>query len=258
MHSDSSSLVFTQTHCSPHTVTIQWAGICLACTGAGRVPEALQMPPARCQDSTWQLGAARAPKPQTPAHQHSASKHKALAMQKGPQQHEGKWFHSRFYGFHVHPGEPEAQPQLCAAGSPKNGNHPALSSLAGSIISGHWELAWELDLCLWFSKSLSNKASQIDSDLKKKKKISNETQKCTALIPDQPLTGWQRLSYLGNLYIFFITIFYFFFLHLQYDLFAFCFMFDICSNFSLRRKCTTSRVCYSSWDQLFPNAPTGN
>lgn len=214
MHSDSSSLVFTQTHCSPHTVTIQWAGICLACTGAGRVPEALQMPPARCQDSTWQLGAARAPKPQTPAHQHSASKHKALAMQKGPQQHEGKWFHSRFYGFHVHPGEPEAQPQLCAAGSPKNGNHPALSSLAGSIISGHWELAWELDLCLWFSKSLSNKASQIDSDLKKKKNQQRNPKMHS--LNSWPTLDWMTKAELfrESLYLFHNNFLFFFFFYI--------------------------------------------
>lgn len=36
------------------------AAICLACTGAGTVPEALQMPPARCQEGAGQPRAARA------------------------------------------------------------------------------------------------------------------------------------------------------------------------------------------------------
>lgn len=165
MHSDSSSLLFAQTHCSAHPTTGQGADICLACTGAGRVPQALQMPPARCQDGTWQLGAARAPKPQTPARQHTASKHKALAMQKRAQKLEEKRLHSRFYGFQVHLGEPEAQPQLAAPGMGITQLCPACS---GASVLGTESLLGSLNCAFDSAKVCHTKHLKL-TQIKKKK-----------------------------------------------------------------------------------------
>lgn len=133
------------------------AAICLACTGAGTVPEALQMPPARCQEGAGQPRAARATDSCTSA---LCLQAQTPAMQRGP------WGKVSPLKVLWPPGVPwgAGSAQLGAAGSPKDEKHLAPSSLAGSISSGHWEPAGESELCLWVSKSSSNKTSQIDSD----------------------------------------------------------------------------------------------